>query len=98
MVCQSEAPSVEEAHLRWADEVAFFGVANGGDDSSFQQFIDDHGLTFPQISDASGEIFERFSIPIQHAVVVVGPSGAVETMLGAVDEARLEQLLVEITS
>ena len=41
---------------------------------------------------------KRFSIPIQHAVVVVDPSGAVETMLGAVDEARLEELLVEITS
>lgn len=97
-MCQREAPSVEEAHLRWADKAAFFGVANGGDDSSFQRFIDDYGLTFPQISDVSGEIFDRFSIPIQHAVVVVDPSGRVETMLGAVDEVRLEELLVEITN
>ena len=97
-MCQREAPSVEEAHLRWADKAAFFGVANGGDEPSFQRFVDDHGLTFPQISDVSGEIFERFSIPIQHAVVVVDPSGAVETMLGAVDGARREELLVEITS
>lgn len=83
--------------MRWADKAAFFGVANGGDDPSFQGFINDHGLTFPQISDASGEIFVRFSVPVQHAVVVVRPSGEVETMLGAVDEARLEQLLVDIT-
>lgn len=97
-MCQREAPSVEETHLRWADKAAFFGVANGGDEPSFQRFIDDHGLTFPQISDVSGEIFDRFSIPVQHAVVVIDPSGAVETMLGAVDEARLDQLLVEITN
>lgn len=97
-MCQREAPSVEEAHLRWADKVAFFGVASGGDDSSFQRFVDDHGLTFPQISDASGEIFGQFSISVQHAVVVVDHSGRVETMLGAVDEAQLEQLLVDITA
>lgn len=96
-MCQREAPSVEEAHLRWADKAVFFGVANGGDDPSFQRFIDDHDLTFPQISDTAGVVFSRFSIPIQHAVVVVDPSGGVETMLGAVDEARLEQLLVDIT-
>ena len=30
-MCQREAPSVEEAHLRWADKAAFFGVANGGE-------------------------------------------------------------------
>ena len=64
---------------------------------SFQGFINDHGLTFPHINDASGETFVRFSIPVQHAVVVVRPSGEVDTMLGAVDEARLEQLLVDIT-
>lgn len=84
--------------MRWADKAAFVGVANGGDEASFERFIDDHGLTFPQISDASGLIFARFSVPIQHAVVVVSPSGEVETMLGAVDEARLEELLVGITS
>lgn len=54
-------------------------------------------MTFPHINDASGETFVRFSIPVQHAVVVVRPSGEVDTMLGAVDEARLEQLLVDIT-
>jgi peroxiredoxin len=83
--------------VRWADKAAFFGVANGGDEASFQRFVDDHGLTFPQISDVSGVVFARFAVPIQHAVVVVGPSGQVDTMLGAVDEARLEQLLVDIT-
>ena len=43
--------------MRWADKAAFVGVANGGDEASFERFIDDHGLTFPQISDASGLIF-----------------------------------------
>lgn len=84
--------------MRWADKATFVGVANGGDEASFQRFVDDYGLTFPQISDAPGLIFARFSVPIQHAVVVVRPSGEVDTMLGAVDEARLEELLEEITA
>lgn len=83
--------------MRWAGKAAFVGVANGGDEASFQQFVDDHGLTFPQISDVAGLTFVRFSIPIQHAVVVVSPSGEVETMLGAVDEARLDEVLADIT-
>jgi peroxiredoxin len=97
-VCQREAPSVEEAHLRWADEAAFFGVATGGDDASFQRFVDDGGLTFPQISDLAGATFARFGVMIQHAVVVVDTDGTVETMLGALDEARLERVLADITA
>ena len=71
------------------------GVAWTGSESEFQSFIDRHGLTFEQISDAAGAVYARFSIPLQPAVVVVEPDGNVETLFGAVDESRLDQLVRE---
>ena len=64
-----------------------------GSDAEFQTFIDRHGLTFTQLSDDVGAIYERFAIPVQPAVVVVRPDGHVETLFGAVDGAELDQLV-----
>lgn len=79
--------------MRWAGQVDFVGVAWTGDDESFQGFIDDHGLTFPQISDDPGDVFERFDVPAQPALVLVAVDGTVERLLGAVDETALDNLL-----
>jgi peroxiredoxin len=72
--------------------VQFVGVAWYGDDESFQGFIGKHGLTFPQVSDDPGEVFSRFGVPSQPALVVVRPDGSVEQYLGAVEPDQLEQL------
>ena len=76
----------------------FVGVAWTGDDESFQGFIDKHGLTFPQISDDPGEVFARFGVPGQPALVVVDPDGAANVVLGAVDEATLDEMLADASS
>ena len=60
---------------------------------SSASFVDRHGLTFAQISDDTGAVYDRFSIPLQPAVVVVEPGGTVETLFGAVDESRLDQIV-----
>jgi hypothetical protein len=98
MVCQAEAPSVEEAHKRWSGRATFFGVATGGRTSDFAQFVSDHGLTFPQIDDAGSQVFNRFGITLPHAVVVIAPDGSVTTMPGAVDESALERILADVTT
>ena len=69
------------------------GVAWYGDDDSFQGFIDKHGLTFPQVSDDPGEVFARFGVPSQPALVVVQPDGSTEQVLGSVDREVLEDVL-----
>jgi peroxiredoxin len=78
--------------------VQFVGVAWFGDDAAFQGFIDRHGLTFPQISDDPGDVFARFEVPSQPALVIVDTDGQVQQVLGAVDEARLDQLLSDLTA
>jgi peroxiredoxin len=97
-VCNREAPSVEAASQEWADTVAFVGVAWVGDDESFQGFIDKHSLTFPNISDDAGDVFARFKVPSQPALVVIEPDGTMQQVLGAVDEALLTQILTDVTT
>jgi peroxiredoxin len=70
-------------------------VAWTGSENDFQTFIDRHGLTFPQISDAPGDVFARFGVSFQPALVVVKPDGSAEFVAGAVDAALLDQILAE---
>jgi len=70
-------------------------VAWTGSDDSFQDFIDRHGVTFPTISDDPGEVFNRFGISYQPAIVIVNTDGSTESIAGAVDETLLEQIISE---
>ncbi len=66
-----------------------------GSDDSFQGFVDKHGLTFPQLNDEPGNVFARFDVAFQPALVIVKPDGGLETVAGAVDEALLDQIISE---
>lgn len=66
-----------------------------GDDDSFQGFIDKHGLTFPQISDDPGDVYDRFGVPYQPAFVIVRTDGSTESIAGAVDDELLAQIISE---
>lgn len=78
---------------RWNGKATFVGVAWSGNEAEFQTFIDEHGLTFPQISDPSGEVFARFSVSSQPAFAVVDPSGNVSQLFGAADPATLDSVI-----
>lgn len=66
-----------------------------GDDDSFQEFIDKHGLTFPQISDDPGDVYDRFGVPYQPAFVIVRTDGSTESIAGAVEPELLTQIISE---
>jgi peroxiredoxin len=70
-------------------------VAWTGSEGDFESFIDRHGLTFPQISDDPGEVYGRFGVPFQPALVIVKPDGSTEFVTGAVDPALLDQILAD---
>jgi peroxiredoxin len=70
-------------------------VAWTGDDDAFQGFIDKHGLTFPQISDDPGEVFDRFDVAFQPAFAIVKTDGSIESVAGVVDDSLLDQIISE---
>ncbi len=69
-----------------------------GDDESFQGFIDKHGLSFPTLSDDVGDVYARFQVPAQPALVVVSTEGDVQLLFGAVDPALLDNILTDVTA
>jgi peroxiredoxin len=96
-VCNREAASVEAAAQEWAGRISFVGVAWTGDDADFQAFIDKHGLTFPQISDDAAEVFTRFDVASQPALVMVGSNGSIQQLFGAVEEGTLRSILDDVS-
>lgn len=71
------------------------GVAWTGSERDFEEFVDRHDLTFPNLSDAAGEIFLRFDIPYQPAFAMVTPDGDVETLFGSADDAVIDMIVGE---
>jgi peroxiredoxin len=95
VTCNREAASVEAAAQRWSEEIDVVGVAWQGSETEFQEFIDEHGLTFPQLSDDDAAVYDRFDIPVQPALVVVDAAGDVRTVHGSVDDALLDTVFVD---
>ena len=83
--------------MQFQDQANFYGVAWTGSDDSFQGFIDKHGLTFPQISDDPGDVFDRFDVSYQPAFAIVNTDGSTELVLGAIDDQLLGQIISEAT-
>ena len=100
-MCNREASTVQSAAAQYGDQVDFFGVAWSGSDDQFAGFVDDHGLTFPQISDDTfpqisddpGLVYERFGVAFQPAMVVIQPDGTLERLSGSLDDAAIESVL-----
>ena len=97
MTCNHEAPSVEAASQEWSDQVAFVGVAWQGSEQRMQEFVDRHGLTFPNLNDDASVVFDHFDVPYQPAWVFVSPDGSTHRVLGSLEEDGLDQLLTNVT-
>ena len=50
-------------------------------------------MTFPQISDDNADVFTRFDVATQPAFSLILPSGEVQTLYGAADDALLDSLI-----
>ena len=88
-----EAPSVEAAWKNAPDGTVVIGVAWSGEEHIYNDFVADGGLTFPQIDDTAGVVYERFGIPYQPAAVLISATGEISTVRGAIDAAMLSDLL-----
>ena len=50
-------------------------------------------MTFPQINDVDANVFTRFDVATQPALALILPSGEVQTLYGAADDALLDSLI-----
>ncbi len=61
-----------------------------------QDFVQRHGITFPNVIDGNGDLFARFSVPVQPAWVFVAADGTADTNLGALDHAGPNRALDDL--
>lgn len=81
------------------DRVDVIGVAWAGTESDYADFVERHGLTFPNISDTEGEVYARFGVPYQPAWVYLDTDGTSQVRRGSMNEvtalAELEGLAAD---
>lgn len=81
------------------DRVDVIGVAWAGTESDYADFVERHGLTFPNISDTEGEVYARFGVPYQPAWVYLDTDGTSQVRRGSMNEvtalAELEALAAD---
>jgi peroxiredoxin len=70
------------------------GVAWSGSNSDYESFMRRHSLTFTNLDDTDGNVFQKYEIPFQPAWVFVSKDGTTTTKLGAISDAELENVLL----
>ncbi len=96
--CRSEMPSLERLHQsRGAEGLAVVGVSVDRTAAPAERFVEDYGLTFPNLWDSRGKAandFQASSIPLTY---LLDPAGsAVAVSLGARDWMALEPMIDEL--
>ncbi len=96
--CRWEMPSLDELHQsRQAAGLSVLGVTVDRTVEPAERFVEDYGLTFPNLWDSSGraaEIYRADSIPLSY---LVDPAGRVTAMsIGARDWAALQPMIDEL--
>lgn len=56
-------------------------------------FVDRHGLSFPNVDDGPGQVYARYGVASQPAWVFIGADGTVTRRLGTLGEAALDAAL-----
>ncbi|MDV6013594.1 redoxin domain-containing protein [Haloechinothrix sp. LS1_15] len=98
-VCQSEAPSLAEAHADHGGEVEFVGVAADDELAAMQDFVSTYELGgFEHINDAERDVWTRFGVTSQPAYAFLDGDGDVDLVRGSVSEDELGDRLDALTS
>ena len=63
-----------------------------------QGFISDTGITFDNINDGVGAVFERFEVPYQPAWAFVARDGTTTVRIGVLSEEELDTLLNKMST
>lgn len=94
--CRTEAPLLERAAERYRGRVVMLGVASRDAPSAANRFIEDFGITYPNVLDTTGDIRVRFGVGALPTTFVFGPDGRLlAKVTGGISEQRLAGLIEE---
>ncbi len=92
--CRTEMPLLQQAAAEWGDDAVLIGVASKDDPAAARAFLDDLGLTYPNVFDSSGEIRTALGLTAYPTTYVFGADGTIRARVdGGVSEQRLAALV-----
>jgi cytochrome c biogenesis protein CcmG/thiol:disulfide interchange protein DsbE len=97
--CEDEAPLLEEAYNRYRDDVEFVGIdiRDARDDAI--AFVEDYGLTYPQVRDEVLRVYGRYGLLGQPESFFIDHNGiVVQHVKGPLRESVLYQYLDVLVS
>ena len=95
--CRREQPilSAEEAN-QGPNGAVFIGVDYRDDDAAGRAYLDEFGVAYPSLIDASGSLAYRFGVPYLPATIVADANGRLRyRVVGAIDAQTLRGLIGE---
>lgn len=97
--CRDEMPILQDAHTRYGDKVAFLGVDTKDNPERAAAFLQEVGVTYPQVVDLDGRLLsEHLRVPgLPVTVVLDAEGGVVRKHVGPFTEQSLDALIREVT-
>jgi hypothetical protein len=71
-------------------------VAWSGSLTSMQEFVDRHGLTFPNVVDDDGSLFSGFGVISQPGWAFYDGAGGIDVQLGALGASELNRRIEDL--
>ena len=95
--CRTEATLLERTWRAHGSEVVILGVASKDIAGSSRSFMDEFGVTYPNVFDASGDIRARLGLRGFPTTYVFGADGVLRTtIVGGLTEQRLAAVLEDV--
>lgn len=92
--CRTEMPLLQTAAEAYADRVVILGVASNDDPGEAQRFLDELGVTYPNVFDTSGEIRVGLGLTAYPTTYVFDAQGEIRARVnGGISEQRLAGLI-----
>ena len=95
--CRTETPLLERTWRAHSGEVVIIGVASKDVSARSLAFMDEFGVTFPNVFDSSGQIRARLGLRGFPTTYVFGADGKLRTtIVGGLTEQRLAAVLLDL--
>ena len=92
--CRTEMPLLQDAASNYAGRAVILGIASNDDPKEAKRFLDDLGLTYPNVFDNTGEIRVALGLTAYPTTYVFGPDGTIQARVnGGISEQRLAGLI-----
>lgn len=97
--CRTETPLLERTWQADQSRLVIIGINASDQRGAGRAFMDEFGVSFPNIFDASGEIRHRLGVRGFPSTYVFGADGQLRTtVVGGLTEQRLASIIADVTT